>query len=844
MSGPARAMPIRAQMLALTLAFALPAAGLLAWYLVNEEQEATREAYATVDRLAERTTANVAQALRERGEILRRIAELPQVSALDAAGCDHLRGDYGSLLPEDAGFDLRDANGRSVCAFGAHASATGAVVDLPWFREGLRSDGIAVGGASPGNAPGGWFATLTHPVRDGAGKVSGLASLRLDLPQLGRVLLAAVPQRASVAVVDGDSRFLIRSADAAEWIGKPLPERLAEAIRGRDRGLLRMPSVAGIPHLWAFVSVPGTVWTVSVGLPEADVFADHRALLVRSVVIGVAVLLLALGLVLHASGRISGPIRELARTSARIAAGDRNVRARIAGPAEIADVAQQMNRMLDTVARQQEERTALTSHYQTLVSKARDVILLMNEDGAIVDANEAAVAAYGWTAAELRSMNVRELRTEAERGGFDADWRAAATADSVLFETVHRRKDGSAMPVEVSSSAIEVGGTSYRQSFIRDIGARKCAEALLQRSHRALRTISHCNEVLVRATDEAMLLDEVCRLIVDLGGYRMAWVGYAETDERHSVRPVAQAGFDAGYLESVAVTWSGDERGQGPTGSAIRSRRPVVARNLQSEPGFEPWRAAAALHGYGASIALPLLPGGDTCLGALSIYAAEADAFEPDETRLLVDLADDLAFGIRALRDRAALAAAERELRLTATRQRHLLENSPTVLFSMGEAGASLYATDVSENIERIVGYTPAEALAPRWWVTHLHPDDREAAIAAFRRFEATGHLAHEYRFARKDGSYLWVHEFLQLRRDAAGRTMEAVGAWTDVTGLKEAEERVHRQLDELRRWQRIMLGREGRSLALKAEINALLAQSGQPPRYAAATEPPVDAHG
>ena len=86
---------------------------------------------------------------------------------------------------------------------------------------------------------------------------------------------------------------------------------------------------------------------------------------------------------------------------------------------------------------------------------------------------------------------------------------------------------------------------------------RKRAEEKLARLNRTLQTLYQCNQALVRATEEYELLRSVCRILVEVGGLRMAWVGYREFDEDKTVRPVAQAGYEAGYLGRINITWGG-----------------------------------------------------------------------------------------------------------------------------------------------------------------------------------------------------------------------------------------------------------------------------------------------
>ncbi|NTV38270.1 MAG: hypothetical protein HGA82_03715, partial [Anaerolineales bacterium] len=88
------------------------------------------------------------------------------------------------------------------------------------------------------------------------------------------------------------------------------------------------------------------------------------------------------------------------------------------------------------------------------------------------------------------------------------------------------------------------------------IEERRRANEELCKLNRAQRTISECNQALIHATDEMALLNRVCRLVTDIGGYRLAWVGFAEQDAAKTVRPVAQAGFEEGYLETLQITWA------------------------------------------------------------------------------------------------------------------------------------------------------------------------------------------------------------------------------------------------------------------------------------------------
>ena len=195
-----------------------------------------------------------------------------------------------------------------------------------------------------------------------------------------------------------------------------------------------------------------------------------------------------------------------------------------------------------------------------------------------------------------------------------------------------------------------------------EVAQRQQAEVHLQRTNQALRILSACNEALMRMDDEPELMQEICRIAVEIGGYRMAWVGLAQNDAEKSVRPVASTGFEAGYLETARITWADAERGRGPTGTAIRLGQVQIGTDFLTEPRLAPWPEEAIKRGFRSSIALPLRQG-ESVFGALTIYAAEPNAFQEAEVKILSELAEDLAYGTTALRMRTALRDSRDRLR-------------------------------------------------------------------------------------------------------------------------------------------------------------------------------------
>jgi len=308
--------------------------------------------------------------------------------------------------------------------------------------------------------------------------------------------------------------------------------------------------------------------------------------------------------------------------------------------------------------RAEEALKNMAMKFRTIYESTSDAIMLIDEQG-VFDCNAATLRIFACPARDdLVGKQPSQLSPPTQPGGQESMHLAdeyIATAyrnGSHQFEWTHRRLDGAQFPADVLLTAMELGGKPVLQATVRDITRRKQDELALARANRALRTLSACNEALVRATNESELLDAICRLIVETGGYRMAWVGFPEQNAAKTVRPAAHYGYDEGFLAEAPISWADIEPGRGPTGTAIRTGTVQVNQNFLLNPASAPWGEEAQSRGYQSNIALPLISEAGT-LGVLTIFAAAPDAFNETEVILLKELASDLAFGIATLRTRA-----------------------------------------------------------------------------------------------------------------------------------------------------------------------------------------------
>jgi PAS domain S-box-containing protein len=289
-------------------------------------------------------------------------------------------------------------------------------------------------------------------------------------------------------------------------------------------------------------------------------------------------------------------------------------------------------------------------------------IVLLDQQGVIVDANEAWRRFGQANGADDRSLSPvgANYLSICERSigsplGDEASAalegiRAVLAGQRAEFELeypCHSPTEKRWFRMSVTRTKGQRGGAVVSHMPITEL---KLAEDRARRVNRSLRVLSSCNMDVVGLQDEAAYLTQVCEAVIATGGYRMAWVGCANDDPEKSVRVLARAGADNGYLDGIVLSWDSEQAsGRGPIGMAIRTGRTQVNQDADSNASVALWREAALQRGYRSSIALPLLRG-QNVVSVLSLYAPEPDAFNPEEVPALEDLAHSVSNGIDAIR--------------------------------------------------------------------------------------------------------------------------------------------------------------------------------------------------
>ncbi len=448
----------------------------------------------------------------------------------------------------------------------------------------------------------------------------------------------------------------------------------------------------------------------------------------------------------------------------------------------------------DVTDQQLAHQTALRLH--AVIEALPDFVAMADGSGRMTYLNPAGRAMVGIGAQEaIEALTIPDFIPPALRPHMMTQLlpalceQGAASDESQLL---HR--DGHAIAVaqvRVAHKDLQ-GNVDLFATISRDITEQKRAEQRLHRLNSTYAVLSECKQALMYADDEQQLLQEFCNRLVLVGGYRLAWVGYAQQDEGRTVLPMAWAGHEEGYLKTATISWADNERGRGPTGTAIRERRPVVMRNADDDARFAPWRAAAQTRNYRSSIALPLA----SLKGVLNIYSEATDTFDDEEIELLSTLADDLVYAVDRLRTQQAQLANEQLLNLR-IRAIESTRNGISITELQGSSNPLIY---VNPAFERITGYGRGEALGRD--PAFLHRDDvsqsgLDAIRDAVRKREAASVLLRNY---RKDGSRFWNELHIAPVNDAQGNTTHYIGIINDVTEHKSYEEQLEYQTnhDEL----------------------------------------------
>lgn len=597
-------------------------------------------------------------------------------------------------------------------------------------------------------------------VRDAEGHIAGIASIFRDISERKRAEDAVVRERALLRAVvdtmperiyvkDPEGRFLLQNAtnlklrgvrNHDDIVGKTVfdifPREIAEALEAEDRAVLE----SGVP----LINREGKTFFGSPGEQDSTVRW-------------------------HVTSKI--PLRDAAGNIIGIVGVNRDITAR---------------------KRAEAERAFLSA----IVENSAEAIISRTLDGTIMSWNAGAERMLGYSASEAIGREIYFALPSALIPGIGRNNESLLRGKAIApHEIRSTTKDGRVIDLLSSVSPIrnDAGEIIGASVILHDITDRKQTEERLKQADRARRVLADCSHTLAQASSEAELLQEMCRIVVESGGYVQAWIGYAEEDEGKSVVPVGAAGFEPGYLESKTMSWAEDGRYPSLTGKIIASGRPYISRDILSDPNARHLVERAHRCEYRSMIGLPLFLEGK-CIGGISIYAKEADAFGDEEVALLTTLAEDIAFGIKGLRTRIAHSKAEKALLRERVLLRSVIDNLPDHVYVKDRDRRYIL---VNETELTVWGLTGRDSMAGKTAFDYFPPQQAAQYDAEDRAVIETGKplVKREQVTMRADGQKEWYLTTKVPLRSPGGETIGMIGINHDITQIRKSAEAI-RQLN------------------------------------------------
>ncbi|WP_137009946.1 EAL domain-containing protein [Aquitalea aquatilis] len=529
------------------------------------------------------------------------------------------------------------------------------------------------------------------------GKIAYCMGLSVRAERFSRFTQSqSLPSGWVAAIYDQVGHFVARTDEADKYVGKMVPPTLQYTLGLATEGLTSTSYQEGLIILGAFKRSTRSGLSVATGEPSVIFVMSLVKKLTLPISLVLVIIFLSIILIQRFSGQIKRSLNALSNAVDSTIAGKDHDMVQLLAPSEFMKVADQLNAMLvikkeAATTLHEVQRLAGIGLWEWDLEKdihiwSEEVYRIYGRDMSLPPAAYPAVLFY------YAERSMSQLLV--------AITHCLETGKEFILDVEVIRTDGSHRWVTMAGNArCDATGRVVRlQGLIQDITQRKESEQVLERLNRSLLLVCECNGVLVHASVESELLYAICELIVRVGNYAMAWVGTAIDDNFQFIQPIAQAGDTEDYLTAVRLSQGMKSYGSGPASKAISSQETQVVQNIKADPSVFPWRDIATDHGYQSCMALPLIANGQT-LAVLVIYATEVNAFLPDEIDLLKQLANDLAFGMYALRTELARQKAVTEHQASEQRYRTVLDHAADAVMIADVTGKLVYANVQAVNM-------------------------------------------------------------------------------------------------------------------------------------------------
>ncbi len=440
------------------------------------------------------------------------------------------------------------------------------------------------------------------------------------------------------------------------------------------------------------------------------------------------------------------------------------------------------------------ERRASEALYRVLIEMAPEAITVLDvELDRFVDANPNAERLYGCGREELLKHSPSEFYPAEQPDGLPleesiSDHKEQALAgEEVAFERIVRSRDGRLVPCEIRLVRLPSVDRKLIRASMIDITERKAAEARIERLTNLYKALSEVNQAIVRMDEESSLFPTVCKMAVDFGGVKMAWIGRMN-EANGRIEPVVSYGEGVEYLQEIAISASKDvPEGLGPTGTAFREKRNIVVNDFRSSELTKPWHEKGARYGWGSSGTFPISRGGNS-FAVLTVYHDSRGAFDDETVELLDEMTRDISFALDSFDRQAQMRQVQQALSYS---ERHFRAYFERAMMGMAATSPDKGWIEVNDALCDMLGYS-REELVSMTWAQITHEDDLEKNEALFDRI-LSGEIdeyAMDKRFIRKGGEVVYVHIAIRAVRKADGNLDYTVAVVENITGRRRIEHR------------------------------------------------------
>ena len=301
--------------------------------------------------------------------------------------------------------------------------------------------------------------------------------------------------------------------------------------------------------------------------------------------------------------------------------------------------------------------------FRSIIEQSSEGVMLVGEDGRILELNHAFEKIYGMSKTELLGMPFWDITRRIdyrEEGSKDPVEQAQENYQAIVSSLANQRitaesefftPDGHRRVIQRTAFPVKVSQGLRMAAVVSDITERKDAEREQSRLTRRLSLLSECNQALIRMDRDEDLLQAICKIFVDLGGYRFAWIRLTQELRDPTILPVISYGEAGDYLEKLTPPFETSELSglRQYILEGLNTSRLTIISDIRTDPVFAPHRNETLKHGFLSVFIFPLAFG-DELFGSLNIYGGEPFTGDPKELDLLTEMVNDVSFGIQVRR--------------------------------------------------------------------------------------------------------------------------------------------------------------------------------------------------